>query len=444
MDLHEVQSLILAPNRAEQLELVFLSFDSRADLCTFARDAADVVTSADEVGDAAGSSRAVHVGLTGAALRLADVGDRTYDALPSAFTRGMVHAAPRLGDRGDSDPKRWVEPFGPQDPEVHAVVLIADGAETTSLGPHLEVVERWHARRRPGDVEPFGFRDGISDPVILGSGRDVTPGNGIWDAEGRCWRAVRTGEALLGHADESGAVAGHPDAAHLERDGSYLVVRKLEQHARRFREACAQWAADLAAADGTHVSGVDVAAGLVGRHQDGRLLGLEQLPADTNDFLYRDERSAVPSVPPSAHIRRANPRDAIGSANAIVPRHQLFRRGLPYDDDPGAGTEDRDGDEGLLFLAVCADLRRQFEFMQAEWMQDGNRFGLGEERDPLVGQRGPGDGVLGDGPPSQVSLAHRGRRHRRAMTSFVTTKGGEYFLLPSRSALRLLGDLRGD
>ncbi|OWY60707.1 hypothetical protein B7486_67735, partial [cyanobacterium TDX16] len=125
---------------------------------------------------------------------------------------------------------------------------------------------------------------------------------------------------------------------------------------------------------------------------------------------------------------------------------------------PELGHEGRNGDEGLLFLAVCADLRRQFEFMQAEWLQDGNRFGLGEERDPLLGNRDHVDRGRRDhdsrtvdeeqataaGDAGRVSVGIDGRRHRRTLGSFVTMRGGEYFLLPSRSALELLGDRRAD
>ena len=37
-----------------------------------------------------------------------------------------------------------------------------------------------------------------------------------------------------------------------------------------------------------------------------------------------------------------------------------------------------------------------------------------------------------------VSIGHRGARVRRALPSFVRTRGGEYVLLPSRAALTLL------
>jgi Dyp-type peroxidase family len=446
IDRTEVQSLILAPSLAKHLSLHFLTLRTREHVRALAWHAADVVTTAatavapdDVVGHPS-----VHLGLTGDGVRLAGVPGRVFDALPSAFTRGMAHAAARLGDQGASGPECWASPFGPDDPPVHAVVLVADGAEPGSLAPYLRAdrndkshptaaAVRWTGDRRPDGTEVFGFRDGLSDPAIEHSGIDATPGNGVWDAEQRGWRPVATGEAVLGHRDESGAVAGHPDAAHLERDGSYLVVRKLQQHPEEFRKACERWATDL----GPKVTPEAVAAGLVGRHKDGTVVGLDGRDPEANDFLYRDERASTIAVAPSAHIRRANPRDSIAAANAIVRRHVLFRRGIPYLDPPATSGAEREA--GLLFLAICADLRRQFEFVQTEWLQDGNRFGLGEERDALVGAR---EGATEE--QSQVSLGLDGVRHRRPLATFVTTRGGEYVLLPSRSALRLLGDLRDD
>ena len=143
-----------------------------------------------------------------------------------------------------------------------------------------------------------------------------------------------------------------------------------------------------------------------------------------NDFLYTAEGGVGRDVPPSAHIRRANPRDDPIVGENLVRRHLMFRRGYPYDDGDS---------KGLLFLACCADLARQFEFVQARWLQDGASFDLGAERDPLIGAR-----TADRRPEHMVSIGHRGARVRRALPSFVRTRGGEYVLLPSRAALTLL------
>jgi Dyp-type peroxidase family len=412
IDLADVQSGILRANRAEQVEITFLRFATEDAAKHFLGVAADAVTTA---ADPLGPAR--NVAVTACGLRAAGIRQRVHDALNPAYTLGMRAAATRLQDVGASAPAHWEAPFDVDIP-VHAAVLrYGDAEELTAHGG--EEVGRWVGTSL-GGFEPFGFRDGLSDPVVEGSGKPVRPGNGAWVPAARRWRAVRTGEFLLGHVDESGAVAGHPDAAHVERNGTYLVLRRLRQDVAGFEAACTAWAADLG------VDADDVAARLVGRHRDGTTLGLEG-EEPSNDFLYHDPGRPV-AVAPTAHIRRSNPRDDLPYADRIVPRHLLLRRGYPY----------RDGEEqGLLFIACCADIRRQFEFVQSHWMQDGNNFGLGRERDPLAGVR---DELPGEPDRGQydVSIDHGGRRVRRRLSSFVTTRGGEYFLLAAPSALRLL------
>ena len=432
IDPTEVQSLVLHPHAAARLDLAFLHCPTRQDLVEVLSTAAAAVTPAAE---ARSDRPSVNLGVIGAGIDLLDVGRRARAALPAAFLDGMRLAATRNGDVGPSAPEAWVPPFAPDDPPVHAVALAigprpgvptADAPDWGGLAgsvDHLSTsAARWTGASRPGGIEPFGFRDGISSPTIEGSGRPVRPGAGVWDGEALRWRAVRAGEALLGHVDESGAVAGHPDAAHLERDGSYLVVRRLEQDVEGFRAACASWAEGVEGLDAD-----DVADRIVGRRRDGTVLGQRPGEEPTNDFLYRDGGPQGRAVPPSSHIRRSHPRDDVEHADRIVPRHQLFRRGIPYADEA-------DGTEGLLFLALCADLRRQFELVQSHWLQDGNRFGLGPETDPLTGQC-----PVGGGPrPASITGPDGGRVRTPSLPSFVTTRGGEYVLLPSRTALRTM------
>jgi deferrochelatase/peroxidase EfeB len=81
---------------------------------------------------------------------------------------------------------------------IHAVIVrYTDGPEpfattklATAVGAAADVVHSWAGARPLSCAEPFGFRDGISDPVIEGSGQPVTDGNGAWD--GTAWRAART------------------------------------------------------------------------------------------------------------------------------------------------------------------------------------------------------------------------------------------------------------
>lgn len=521
IDLEDVQSLIVRPSKASRVEIHFLRFRDRAGMRLFLQRGAAQVTTATEMTAAIDVIKAqrnqpeppstVSIAVSVAGLDLAGIDPRARSALSPAFVEGMSTAADRLGDVGDSDPQWWEAPFnnvagigGPA--PVHAAVIVhgtMTGGQNDAFAAWLKVDDgplpdcvTWIGAGRNG-FEPFGFKDSISDPVIGGSGKTITPGNGVWDPALGGWRAVKAGEALLGYVDESDALAGHPDAAHIERNGSYLVLRKLEQHVERFWQECANWAEDLwpaqpdVDADGTAVGSTDdaeladgamgypdgdgdgdgdapnpladpswpvavaarttnagkVAAQLVGRTWNGAILRQPEkvdVPDGdpTNDFLYRDPaKSDGITVAPSAHIRRANPRDGIGAAHDLVRRHLLFRRGIPYYEPNETKTVDGvkvpGPSRGLLFMACCADLRRQFEFIQSRWLQDGSRFGLGRERDPLTGTR---DGAADIDIDDKVSIDHDGSRCRQALATFVTMRGGEYFLLPSRSALLLLGD----
>jgi len=447
IDRSEIQSLVLRPSAAARMHIDFYRFGERGGLEYFLRRARSLVTYSDA--PTSGAS-VINLGLTAEGIRLLGAGERSQAALPPAFMGGMRSAAERLGDRGASAPSTWEPPFQTGGPAVHAVVITLLPEPTTTPSPQQAVFEEAFTEQRVGQwtgesrggLEPFGFRDNITDPVIEGSGRSVTPGNGVWDEDAHRWRAVRAGEAVLGRVDESGGIAGHPDAAQIERDGSYLVIRKLAQDKQAFDDACA----DIAAQSARNVPGrppvaklsaEDVAAQLVGRHRDGRALGQPVGEEPRNGFRYRDGGKTGKATPLSSHIRRSNPRDDIESAKKMMPRHLIFRRGMPY------GRPE--GDEGLLFLAVCSSISRQFEFVQGQWLQDGNRFGLGQEPDGLTGLRYPS---TAGHPTDAVSVARAdgSRLNCRPISTFVTTKGGEYVLLPSRSALELMapGDVEPD
>lgn len=441
-DRHDVQSLVLEPRSRAHLRIGWVAVDGEGAFRRLVQAAAGAVTThADLTAPAGPPAVELNVGITAAGLRLLRPAPRTWAALSPAFTSGMATAAGRLGDRSDSAPVAWGPPFdgGERRRRLHAAVLafaddrtLLERALDAFVGSAagIEVVDAWDGWF--GTHEAFGFRDRISDPVIEGSGRTVTPGNGIWDARAGRWRSVRAGEAVLGQVDESGAVSGHPDARPIERNGSYLVIRKLRQHVEAFHAEAKR------IGDETGVDPEAVEAQFVGRHKDGRVLGLEGEPPGHNDFRYRDPAHPV-AVRPSAHIRRANPRDALIAASAMVPRHQLFRRGYRYGPLDRGGKPVPGAEQGIVFMACCADLERQFEFVQSQWIQDGNRFGLGDERDPVAGHRPDHGGVVDDVAASGTSLDLDGRRRRVGrLANFVTVRGGEYLLPPARSALARL------
>ena len=114
-------------------------------------------------------------------------------------------------------------------------------------------------------------------------------------------------------------------------------------------------------------------------------------------------------------------------------RCRILRRGLPYGKyEPDNPTDD--SEHGIIFMAICASLFRQFEFVQQQWIQYGLDFNVGNDTCPVIGKHEEGAKFViasdpDTGKPPFVCAN---------LPPFVTTKGGEYFFLPSLTALRMI------
>jgi len=405
LDLSDIQGLVLRGYGDHGVAAhLFLQIIAAAPARRWLRTVAPQVTSAAEVGDR--PTRALHLGISHAGLTRLEVPAAELATFPEEFREGM-HAREDMLSPGRGT-KPWQEPFDA--PGAVDLVLLLSATGPDELDPWVEqvlaelaggglrVVGEQRGARMPdpeGDgrafVEHFGFADGISQPRVAGHGRS-TPGE-----------VLPPGEFVLGQPDVDGDIAGRQVAAALGRNGSYLVYRKLEQDVPAFRELTA------AAAGGFAGGADDVAAGLVGRRRDGELLA---------------------PCPAGAHVRRANPRGTLPGGSKLTRRHLMLRRGIPYGPYLPPGAEDDGADRGLLFLAVVGDPGRQFEFVQTEWLADGNVFGRGREEDIFTTAGGAGARILLEGePPAYVPVPR----------PLVTCRGGEYFLLPGLAALRALG-----
>ncbi len=83
-------------------------------------------------------------------------------------------------------------------------------------------------------------------------------------------------------------------------------------------------------------------------------------------------------------------------------------------------------------IFISAKAMATLEFLQQEWVNNGNFMSLGEERDPNVGLQA--DGATFTIPQEPV------RRRVHGIETFNVLRGGEYFFMPSLSALRWLAD----
>jgi Dyp-type peroxidase family len=427
-----------------------------------------------------------NVAFTYSGLRALNVHESTLASFPQPFRDGMAQRAAALGDTGVAAPESWDGYLGSR--EIHGVAwgsflptvpLLAfpfDFAElyrrltstvtssiplevapsppwpheTTSAAPKangfsftaapIPGAEVLHAefgmanyrfdnaKKLPHRIEHFGFRDGISQPYADIGLNPPPPGGGTPRAGGS-WAPVARGEILLGHPDEDNNVQHLPANQQLRNNGAYMVFRKLKQDVVGFRNFMKR----------RDHSGVPdrLASQMVGRWPDGSSLvrspngpdGVESAPPTqtVNDFRYQADDSSGERCPIGAHIRRANPRDTNDRDEAR--RHRLFRRSMSYggarlaEGDPDDGVE-----RGLLFITMQARIDRQFEHVQANWLNRGELVGqAGAQLDPLTGPHAgrTGDAFHAAGQPAPITNLPR----------FVTPRGGDYFFVPSFTAL---------
>jgi deferrochelatase/peroxidase EfeB len=427
------------------------------------------------------------------------------ETFPAAFLDGMTGPgrARILGDDDKTDDWWW----GADRQHDVALLIYGVNAEAVqALADRIAALTTQHGHTLahgvdlapvPNEVhEPFGFLDGVSQPVIRGSYQGLRSPDAI--------NLVEPGEFILGYPDNRGNLPPGPALQAIDdpdnrlpihcdgtgsfstsvvdapreigRNGSFLVIRQLEQDHDAFWSYCETQAELL-----KHrlpapyvIDKTFIGAKMIGRWPNGSSLvrnpylpygaaGLtpskptrrpESNPAGVapsiapapaappdaaasnadpnaadNDFLFGAEDPQGLRCPYGAHIRRANPRDSLdpGSQDQIdiSNRHRILRVGRAY--APAEGQK-----PGLLFMCLNGDIERQFEFVQQTWLGSETFHGLSGERDPIAGNSGK--------PSSGFTIPTRdGPVRLKPLARFVTPRGGGYFFLPSKTFLDFLG-----
>ena len=436
LELDDIQSGVLRPRPTPYVATyVLFRIDKREAGCELMRRLSGVVSSAAHP-ESVGRDTWVSVALTYQGLKALGVPQSSLNSFSPQFKEGMAARAKTLGDTGESSPENWEKPLGSYDVHVAITALSPDSKHLESAMQRaresyhalsgITAIWRQDCHVRPGEREAFGFRDGIGHPAIEGSGIPSTNRNE---------RPFKAGEFVLGYPDEIGEIASMPHPEILGRNGSYVAFRKLHQRVAAFRRYLTENSAsseeeELLAAKmmGRWRSGAPLA--LCPMHDDPRL-GAD--PRRNNDFLFKQDDPIGYTTPCGSHIRRTNPRDADIAGVARI--HRMIRRGTSYGPELPEGVLEDDGKErGLMFAFVGAHLGRQFEFVQAEWMNDSAFFGGANGSDPVAGAHN-GAGTF-DIPKRPL------RKRLQSLPQFVITRGGEYCFLPGLRALRWLAELK--
>jgi Dyp-type peroxidase family len=436
LDLDDIQSGALFERPSPYVgTYLLLSIRDRRDGRALVRRLHRIVDAAGAASEPAETS--LTVAFTYHGLKALGVPQPSLDSFAPEFREGMAARAEILGDTGESGPDRWEKPLGSADVHVAVAVLCPDQERLRAIAekaraahaelPGIELVWRQDCHQLATGRTSFGFKDGIGQPAVEGSGRTATDSHE---------RPLKAGEIILGYPDETGELAPMPSPEVLGRNGTYVVFRKLHTKVAAYR-------AYLRARAQSRAEEELLGAKMVGRWPSGAPLALAperddpELGSDplrNNDFAYGDDPRGF-KCPVGSHARRANPRDALDEEGSVDVRlHRMVRRGTSYGPAlPDGALEDDGADRGIIFVFAGAHLKRQFEFVKTQWLNDGIFIGVPLESDPLVGPR--------DESGSFTIPQRPIRRRLQGMPPFVVTRGGEYCFAPSLSALRWLADL---
>lgn len=391
------------------------------------------------------------------------------EANQGPFALGMKARKSSIGDIREDDPdslnSNWIEPF--KSKNIDGVVIVAsdkkDDAdaystqlinEITKTGINYLGLESGTAikNRQGKNIEHFGFRDGISQPLI----------EGIDDEKVESFQLRKDI-----HSPEQFVLSKQRDIPEWAEEGSFMVFRKIRQDVEQFWTYMDKQGGLLG------MTAEQLASKLIGRWKNGAPLSkfpdhdpMNATIADLNDFKYfEDDRFGV-KTPRFAHIRKANPRDDGESWSPEINtkdnnNHRILRRGVTYGP---VVEEDPHAERGLLFVCYQKDIFNQFEFIQKNWINEP-RFPRKDFRfvqhgiDPIVALNRR---VKNDGSPDEsVTLLKKsgvitaagttlpGEREPLSqdtdigtevsitgLRQWIHTRGGEYFFSPSISALK--------
>jgi Dyp-type peroxidase family len=399
------------------------------------------------------TNAAVNIAFTLEGLKAFGLNETALDSFPMELQDGMTtkHKQQFLGDYGASDPANWE--WGRKDAESIHLLLMLYAVNDQELnkqyvkykqqleGNGLKEIKKLDTATLSERKEHFGFHDGIAQPVIRGLSKEEVAGN-----------TLNAGEFILGYKNEYDQYPDSPvgnTKNDLGKNGSYLVFRQLKQDVGLFWKYMHD-ATCFPDGKCNATEMIKLASKMTGRWPSGAPLVTcpdKDDPAfkDTDNFAYRESDSGALKCPVSSHIRRTNPRDSLEGTSSksieVANKHRILRRGRSYGEPivPSMNPEDiinaksTAGERGLHFICFNADIGRQFEFIQNNWVNNPKFEELYDERDPITGNHSHPENTKRTGTFTikQESI----RRRLTNVPEFINVKGGAYFFMPGIKAL---------
>lgn len=364
------------------------------------------------------------------------------------FIEGMdsKHKQRLLGDVGQSSPDKWQ--WGNTAHPVDCLLMVFSLSDelldqetnllfSSAAANGFQEVSSIKSQLLEGK-EHFGFNDGISQPKVKG----FPPSKNLTNTV----NTLNPGEFILGYDNNYDIKPLSPTLNGLDfgSDGTYLVMRQLEQDTNLF------WRSMMEYANQQKDEAIELASKIVGRWPNGNPLTLfeenTEKSKEQNNFNFYDQDRDGLKCPLGSHIRRSNPRDSIDDAPDqsidMVNKHRILRRGRPYGPpvDPDMDVKKMidapqdDHKRGLIFICMNTDISRQFDFVQGHWINNRKFNDFYNDVDPLMGSSPTEDSI-------EFEIQDRPIRKRITdIPEFVTVVGGAYFFLPKMSTITYLSE----
>jgi deferrochelatase/peroxidase EfeB len=178
----------------------------------------------------------VGIAFTFEGLKALGVPQTSLDSFPIEFRQGMAARAAILNDFGANAPDHWEHPFGTPDVHVALAIYAKDDESLQQVLevaraaqqdlPNVSVVYRMQFGELPEGRNPFGFKDGLHNPHVEGSGPTHLGSE----------TSIKAGEFILGYPDETGETANLPIPEELRHNGTFVALRKFHMDVAAFRQ----------------------------------------------------------------------------------------------------------------------------------------------------------------------------------------------------------------